>query len=136
MFQDVVAYLSNDTFSVVDNFIVWVNLFGALAAVCFNYKASHSGLIPMRKTHFLITGLAAIYSIAYLMLLLLDLPFLQWSSVLRGVSIVVWPIVWMWPAILSVQAWNNFSKLLEFENLNYLLEQEGLEPFNHLLKDD
>ena len=103
MISYLIEILSNDTLSFLDNFILWVNLFGALYAAYYCFRASKEGVESFRVTFLSISGLAFIYSVAYLYLLLGDPNFLLWSTWMRGVSILVWPLVWAGPAILSIK---------------------------------
>lgn len=57
----------------------------------------------------MISGLAALYIIGYLLLLLTDPSYLVWSSVFRGFSILVWPMVWILPAITSINLWRELQ---------------------------
>lgn len=137
LMERVISVLSNDQLSMTDNFVAWVNVFGAVLALYCNYWASSKGLISMRRTHFLISGLASLYVSAYLILLISDIQFIQWSSVMLGISIIVWPIVWIIPALLSIQVWKRVSELISTENLTELLENEETQPkLSHLFKDE
>lgn len=126
---DLINRLSNVQLSVFDNWVIWMNFAGSASAYWFNRKASKMGLISLRKTHFLISGLAAFYTASYLFLLLFDPKFMAWSSFMRGVSLVVWPVVWAWPAVVSMRTWKKFTELLEIDEV---------EELEHLmrLKDD
>lgn len=95
-------YLSNDALSTVENFVIWVNFFGASFAAFWSRKAYKEGLPSMRNVFKLVFSLASLYLFSYLLLLILDLPFLNWSAIMRGVSVVVWPVVWAGPAMISV----------------------------------
>ena len=106
--------LSNDNLTLFENFVIWINFFGACFAFYFNRKAFKSGIPRFRRESFLIAGLAFIYCVSSLILLLLDPTFLVWSSAMRGVSIMVWPIVWALPAVTSVRLWTELeAKVLE-----------------------
>lgn len=110
MIQYIIHLLSNDNLSTLENFIIWINFFFSSGAAWFAYKASKEGLFGMRNTFKFISAFAILYSIAYLILLLFDVNFLSWSAVMRGVSIGVWGIVWIAPAVVSVKLWKQITK--------------------------
>lgn len=99
----------NDSFSVAENVVVWINTLGAAGALYVNVQAYRFGLPRFRKACFMVAGLSFVYVAAYLFLLFGDVGYLLWSSWLRGVAMVVWPVVWMAPAIIS---WKSWGKLL------------------------
>ena len=108
----IIHILSNDSLSILENFIIWVNFFGAAFALYINRKAFKQGIPRLRRSHLLIAGLATIYCIGYLLLLFSDIQFLVWSSAFRGVSILVWPIVWAMPALSSVSVWKKLEETI------------------------
>jgi len=84
-------------FTTLADFIIWINLAGATLSVIVAYwaakrlpKALHAILIP-------IGILACIYVVAYVLLLSGVVAFARWSEVMRGVSIMAWFIVWIYP---------------------------------------
>lgn len=105
--------LSNIDMSSFENFVIWANLAGAISATFVNFLASAKGIPRMRKVHWLVGSLALIYSVAYLILLCLDPGYLEWSSVMRGVAVLVWIIVWAAPALASYRIWRDFPKYVE-----------------------
>lgn len=50
--------------------------------------------------------LAAMYVGAYVWLLV-DPDVVHWSQIMRGVSIVVWPLIWILPGVTAVRARND-----------------------------
>jgi hypothetical protein len=93
---------------VVDEVVVVLNLVCVAVAVAVNWWAARSGLLRLRTIHAAIAAIAGVYVAGYLWLLGL-IPFLdapdpaRWSSVLRGLSLVAWVVVWVAPAVLSIR---------------------------------
>jgi len=85
--------------STLERIVVLVNALEALAAAAVNVKAvrllPRGG--PLRRCFTAVAGLAFFYAAGYTWLFLTG-QVLIWSSTLRGVSTIVWPVVWAWPA--------------------------------------
>lgn len=84
-----------------DTLIIWCNMLGAGVAAAVNAWCASvvaSRTAPLRWT---IAALASIYVAAYAVLLLVPSISGEWSRVMRGVSLVVWPLVWTWPAVAA-----------------------------------
>ncbi len=111
--EGIIHRLSNPTLSMFDNFIIWMNLIGAGVSFYWQREASRIGIPALRRTHLAVATLAVLYVLAYLFLLVGDLLFLNWSSYMRGVSLVVWPVVWTWNAVVSIKVWRVVVDLLE-----------------------
>lgn len=112
----------------VENVLIWLNLLGATGAFLVNRKAYKIGIPSHRKTSFLVARISVFYIVAFGVLILFDPSYLEWASIMRGVALVVWPVVWMQPAWMSIKIWREFPNLL----------REGLEgiPEGSSLNDD
>ena len=58
-----------------------------------------------RRMDAAIAGLAAFYSLGYLVVMSGAVSILAWSRFFRGVSLIAFPLVWCAPAILRGQRW-------------------------------
>lgn len=103
------AAFSNDSLTFEDNLVIWLNVFGAMFAGYWTLKASRLAVRAMRPVYAAIFTITQIYIFGYLVLLFTDVDVLDWGSVMRGVSIMVWLVVWSGPAIMSIR----LAKLLE-----------------------
>lgn len=119
--KQIIEFLSNQNLSEIENFVIWINLILASISGLFAFKASRIGVFGLRNTFKLVAGMAWLYSFAYSLLLISDVNFLQWSSIMRGVSIFAWVIVWIVPAYMSIHLW----KQLEKNVTTSLRESEG-----------
>lgn len=99
------TWLTNPSLSGFDNFVIWVNMALAMAALHWNVVAARVGIAGMRSARAMVAGLAVLYIAAYLVLVISDVQAAQWSSLMRGVSIVVWLVVWTNPARRSIELW-------------------------------
>lgn len=90
--------------TLVEELIIAVNALLALGSVVVNWWASRDGLLRFRVMHAAVASLAILYTALYGWLLLFDPPLRTWSSIGRGLSLTAWPIVWVWPAWVSVSA--------------------------------
>lgn len=93
-------WFSDDSLSILDNFIIWLNFFGAVYACYWSTKATHTALLKSdRITMARVAALTWVFIIAYIVLLVLDnVQQAEWAAVMRGVSIPVWVFVWAFPA--------------------------------------
>jgi hypothetical protein len=87
---------------VSDEIVAWLAMALIIFAACVNLRAARFGLTRFRMIHTATATLAFIYVAGYLWLLLGDANPMRWSSVFRGVSLIVWPVVWAWPAWESI----------------------------------
>jgi len=87
--------------------IIWGNLIGCLFAIGANACAAHVGFLIHRGLATTIAIIAGMYVIGYALLLTGTVDLLAWSQFYRGVSLVVWPIVWAGPALISIAAWRH-----------------------------
>lgn len=91
----------------IGTLIIWGNLLGCLFAIGANAVAAHVGFLIHRGLAITISIIAAMYAVGYAMLLLDVVELARWSAFYRGVSVVVWPLVWAGPALMSIQAWRH-----------------------------
>jgi hypothetical protein len=77
--------------------------FAGLAAV-FNVLVASRSAIKGRILHTAIACLATGYCLAYILLLSTDISLLEWSSVMRGVALWAWMLVWCGPALLRLRS--------------------------------
>lgn len=87
--------------STLEHTVVLINSLCALVAFVANTITSKSAPPPWKVIRALVAVLALIYSGAYMWLYLNPDKLASWSSTMRGVSILSWPIVWIWPAIVT-----------------------------------
>jgi hypothetical protein len=81
-----------------------------LALITCAYAAVFAN--PKRRVRYAATAsLCLIYVIGYVFLLL-DFPprVVEWSRYMRGVSLVSWVLVWMWPAIQDVRIYRSAKR--------------------------
>jgi len=58
-----------------------------------------------RRLHHTTSALAAFYTIGYGVLASGRVPVATWSSFMRGVSLIAFPLVWVAPAVLAAKGW-------------------------------
>jgi hypothetical protein len=96
-----------DTFTLALTAVVTVLAF---VAVVVNIWSAYEGAPEAFVTRWCIAALAFVTSVAYLVLLLSEVDPQGWSTVMRGVALVTWPVVWMLPAFASVRTRRNAEK--------------------------
>ena len=96
--------------SQLDHLIIAANLLGCLFAICANVCAAHVGFLVHRTLASVVAVIASGYLVGYGLLLAGTIEVAQWSAFFRGVSVVVWPVVWAGPAIVSLLAWRHTSR--------------------------
>jgi len=99
--------------SVAELIVIAVNMVMVLAAVAINWRASQHGVVRYRIVHAAVAALSGVYAAGYLVLMLGDVSVENWSSVMRGVSIVAWPVVWWWPALTSLRVHRELKEALQ-----------------------
>lgn len=82
-------------------FIATINVVAAAVAAYLHLRCLAVDVHGSRswKAHLSTGVLSAVYSIGYAVLALGLVPVVGWSELFRGLSILVWPLVWWWPAI-------------------------------------
>ncbi len=88
----------------VDEWVAVLSLVGASVSVVVNWWAARSGLFRFRTVHAAIATISVLYVAGYVWLLFGNVDPARWSSVLRGVSLVAWVVVWICPACMSIRA--------------------------------
>lgn len=91
---------------------IWANLVlsaGACAANIYAFRAGHPELRPVRAA---IAVIGAFYAVSYTMLLG-GYDRLQWSHVMSRVSVVVWPVAWILPAVMGSRAHQRMTRLIK-----------------------
>lgn len=90
----------------LDEAIIWLNLLGCTGAIVANFAAARVGFLVHRGLASVIAVIGGMYVIGYALLLTGTVEVLKWSAFYRGVSVVVWPVVWAGPALVSLSAWH------------------------------
>lgn len=89
-----------------DLVVTVVNLVLAAVTSTISTWAAFRGLRAFRPLHAAVASLAVVYVVAYVWLLANYAdsdPLVTWGKAMRGVSLAVWPTVWMGQAILSLK---------------------------------
>lgn len=84
-----------------------------LAAAAGTARLWAAANVPFRRErlrHMSIGLLAYLYVSGYVVVLAGWVQLAPWSSFFRGVSMLVWPAVWMAPAIGAVRSWRGASE--------------------------
>lgn len=84
-----------------DTVVVWLNFTGAVLAAFAAWVGSRRDDPRKRPMWAAVAVLATIYAGSYVWLKI-DGDVFVWSKIMRGVSLVVWPLVWVTPPIMSV----------------------------------
>lgn len=82
----------------LDTALILLNMFLAGRAVWFNMLEACEGFSEWRVLRWTVTGFAAVYFLAYAVLLSGLVGRLEWSHAMIGVSPAVWEMVWTQPA--------------------------------------
>lgn len=114
MFAGIDHFLWNDQMDVTANIIIIINCVMAFISGAVNLYASKHNPEPWKKIRFMVGVFAIIYGGCYLWLLSSE-DLERWSSVMRGVSLVVWPLVWIAPAWVSIRVWIDVKKILRVD---------------------
>ena len=81
--------------------VILLNMAGAAFACLANVWSGVFGWAEWRWVRYTVAFFAAIYVVAYGVLLTGIFAIADWSYVMRGVSVPVWFFVWAWPAVHS-----------------------------------
>lgn len=103
----------NSHFSRLDNLLIWLNLVGAVFAVYINKRASEKGLPTHRPVFAGIACVAAVYVVMFAVFLLVEPPFKNWYSILRGLGVIAWFFVWAAPASCSMKTWKRIQTAVD-----------------------
>lgn len=88
----------------VDEGVIALNALLAGGAFGFNLVVCARSATVGRIVHGAIAALALGYVCSYVALLASDVAVKDWSSVMRGVSLVAWLVVWIGPAWLRLRS--------------------------------
>ena len=89
----------NHHLTLADSIVITYNIILCLLAAVANFAAAKVVPKKIALVKRSTAVLASIYCLGYSWLLFDDLPVAEWSSIFRGVSLLSWPIVWIWPAL-------------------------------------
>lgn len=95
-----------------EQLVTALNMVGAMCAVTANAWAARRGLYRLRPLRWAIVAYSVVYVVAYWWLLM-NGDVLPWSRIMRGVSIVAWPLVWCAPAIVGVLETRAIARRIE-----------------------
>lgn len=90
-------YFYNDSLSWDANLIFYLNLIFVIWSAIVNYKTSRVVIQPFRSIKLAMMHFSIIYALGYIWILFLDAEISKWSEVFRGVSLTVWPLIWIFP---------------------------------------
>ena len=86
----------------IDSWVTIANTLGAAVAAALNLWASHHAPPPWRRLRLCVGTLGLIIAAAFgSRFWFADQS--AWASMMGGVSLLVWPIVWIWPAVLTLR---------------------------------
>lgn len=92
--------------------VVWVNVAMSFTA-CGTMIAASRHSFPELRPAFAAGGvLAAIYCGAYLWLGFNLERSAEWSTYVRPVSLIAWPVAWIVPASVSMRLWRKLHRIL------------------------
>lgn len=74
------------------------------------HRALVRGLTEFTAYHFAATVLAALFTIAYLFPMFTDVDIRDWTLWLRPVLLVVWPVAYIWPGLISARVGQNIKQ--------------------------
>lgn len=98
----------------LERWVVLANSAMAAVAMVANLRTAVRSPEPWRHVRIPIGVLAGIYCVAYLWLFITE-DVGPWSSVMRGVSILSWPIVWIRPAVVNLRLVRAMRTVVEQE---------------------
>lgn len=75
----------------------------AMAVVPVNIYSAQRGMPTGRVVRYCVATLAVVQVCAYTVLLFSNVDPGKWATFARGVGVIVWPVVWAWPACASVR---------------------------------
>lgn len=96
----------------IDLVVFVVNMTMALLSGAVNLRvAVHHPFLATRRRFQWIGLLSLLYAAGYIAVLLGKVPVATWSSYFRGVSMLAWPMVWIWPAVADAMKWRRETEL-------------------------
>lgn len=90
--------------------VLWCNVAGALLAFVANTWAALTGWRDWLWLRITIAAFAGFYALSYATFALGWWTLEQWSPFMRGVSVIVWPVVWAGPAVYSTAVWRRMVR--------------------------
>lgn len=82
--------------------LIWLNLAGAFAAMLTNARAAATPHPRDRFEFGMAATLATLFAVAMVVQLVTDTVSIG-QSLPRLVGVVAWPLVWCWPAVVTVR---------------------------------
>ena len=114
-------------FSNLNAFIIYLNALGAASAVVGTIWACTKLPSVMIKVIMPITTLAVFYVFSYVLLIFDIVSFDNWSQFMRGASVLVWPIVWVWPWVHIARLHKKLLQRKEYISEILRIKLESLE---------
>ena len=99
----------------VDLLIVCANSALAFLAFLVNFLSGRISPSDWKPVRHFIAFFALFYSFGYLALAVGFVPFELWSRLFRGMSLFVWPVVWIAPAYLAGSLWTDLESVRKGE---------------------
>ena len=98
------SILNSHTGNTFAQAVILLNAIGAGCACWYNVFAARRVLVPfLARIHAAVASLAAVFAAAYMFLLWSDVTVPAFSSFVRGVGLLSWPLVWVGPAYLHAR---------------------------------
>lgn len=94
----------------LNSVVLWCNVAGALVACAANLWAALSGWRDWMWLRVTIAVFAGFYAASYATFALGWWTLEQWSPFMRGVSVIVWPVVWAGPAVYPTAVWRRMVR--------------------------
>ena len=101
--------------------LIWMGLGGSLYAFYWTFRASRDSFVTMKTRYATVAALAAMFVIAYLVLIFVPVDESSWVDFTRGTGFVCWFMVWAELARHLV----SFSKKLDRCIEDYLAQEEA-----------
>lgn len=95
--------------------VVALNALLALTATVINLHASKKVVGEWRGVRVSIAAVATAYVLGYTYLVMFPEEIIVWSKAMRGVSLLAWPVVWIYPAVLQRRSVKRTREILEKE---------------------
>ena len=95
--------------------VVALNALLALGATIANLLSSREATGEWRGVRVSIAAVATAYVIGYTYLAMFPEEIIVWSKVMRGVSLLAWPVVWIHPAVVQHRSMKRTKEILEKE---------------------
>lgn len=74
-----------------------------LAAVVWQFRATKQGLEELFAYHLAAAVLGLFYFAAYVILVFTNVSQSAWALWVRPMGFILWPLVWTWPALVSIR---------------------------------